>query len=278
MYTYTITQKYFYITGQKSRKLHSCPIQQMQNSGLNPLKGQNTVLNFLKCRFHSSSISNIAFCPVPPNVKSTPIRQCCPISFGNSRAWTNATSIKILSIGPLWIIQSGSCIKKMRPSGPLFLSSLLLHQSFLLRSHDFHGNAQQRLLELQNSMRKSKKVEERKREWCLRGKWAPHSSCDSCAVVSLTRSKQSSPSLFLLLLSLSLYLSNSRAFSRKPLLSFFLKATVFFHSSSLAAAWLDFNSKVKLRCSDSTSLMPVLPPSLHNLIWSLLSFSLFCAL
>ncbi len=121
--------------------------------------------------------------------------------------------IKILSIGPLWIIQSGSCIKKMRPSGPLFLSSLLLHQSFLLRSHDFHGNAQQRLLELQNSMRKSKKVEERKREWCLRGKWAPHSSCDSCAVVSLTRSKQSSPSLFLLLLSLSLSIYQTHALS-----------------------------------------------------------------
>ncbi len=147
----------------------------------------------------------MAFCPVPTNVKSTPIRQCCPIGFGNSRACTNATSN--------WNPQHWPTVdhpiremhkENMLPSGPFFLSSLLLHQSFLLRSQDFHGNAQQRLLELQNSTRKSKKVEERKREWCLRGKWAPHSSSDSCAVVSLTLSKQSSPSLFLLLLSHSL--------------------------------------------------------------------------
>lgn len=79
--------------------------------------------------------------------------------------------IEILSIGPLWIIQSGSCIKQI--CSPLVHSSLLFHQSFLLRSNAFHGNAQQRLSEFQNSMSKKKKVEERKREWRLGGKWAP---------------------------------------------------------------------------------------------------------
>lgn len=154
--THTITEKYFYMAGQKSRKLYYCPIQQMAKLQLNPVKAQSTSWNavFIHLQFQNTGFFLIHYTIQTSKYKSTPIRRCCPISFGNSRACANAASNQNPQHWPTVDRPIRELHKEnMRSTGPLFS---IAPSVFSFRPHDLHRNAQQRLLELQHSVRKSK--------------------------------------------------------------------------------------------------------------------------
>lgn len=197
--TDTITQKYFYMAGQKSRKLYYCPIQQMAKLQLNPVKAQSTSWNavFIHLQFQNTGFF-IHYTIQTPKYKSTPIRRCCPISFGNSRTCANAASNQ----NPQHWSTVDHPIRELHKEN---MRSTLLYRSICLFISPTWSpkKCTAEALGAPAQREEEQELRERKREWCLGGKWAPHSSSDSCAVVSLILSKCSSSSLFPLSLSLA---------------------------------------------------------------------------